>query len=95
MLHDYLDAPALRWGPLLLTGLFLAAFVGFILRSALHGRPHTARVEKAGGSVLLSKYMMEYGLWVFGPLTRTAIQLGVHPAILIVAGGVVGVAFFR
>jgi len=79
VLTEYLDSPTLHWGPLVLTGFFLVAFVAFTLRSALHGRPHTARVEKAGGSVLLSKYMMEYGLWVFGPLTRTAIVLGVHP----------------
>ena len=79
MLTDYLNSPALHWGPLVLTGGFLAAFVAFALRSAFHGRPHTARVEKAGGSLLLSKYMMEYGLWVFGPLTRTAIRLEIHP----------------
>lgn len=80
MLSDYLNASALAWGPVVvLTGLFLIAFVAFALRSAIHGRPHTARVEKAGGSVLLSKYVMEYGLWVFGPLTRTAIHLGIHP----------------
>ena len=58
VLSDYLNSPTLRWGPLILTGFFLAAFVAFALRSALHGRPHTARVEKSGGSVLLSKYVM-------------------------------------
>ncbi len=79
MLSEYLDASYLRWGPLALTVAFLAAFVGFAVRSVWQGRPHTARVDKAGGSVLLSKYMMEYGLWVFGPLTRTAIWLGIHP----------------
>ncbi len=80
MLAEYLHSPALTWGPLVvLTGFFLAAFVAFAVRSAIHGRPHTARVEKAGGSILLSKYVMEYGLWVFGPLTRTAIRLAIHP----------------
>jgi phosphatidylglycerophosphate synthase len=79
VIDKYLDSPALHWGPLVLTGFFLVAFVAFALKSALHGRPQTARVEKAGGSVLLSKYVMEYGLWVFGPLTRTAIQLKIHP----------------
>ncbi len=79
VISEYLNSPAVHWGPLVLTGFFLAAFVGFAVKSALQGRPHTARVEKAGGSLLLSKYMMEYGLWVFGPLTRTAVQLGLHP----------------
>jgi phosphatidylglycerophosphate synthase len=76
---SWLDSPTLTWGPLALVVVFLGAFVAFALKSAILGRTSTARVEKAGGSVLLSKYMMEYGLWVFGPLTRTAIQLGIHP----------------
>jgi CDP-diacylglycerol--glycerol-3-phosphate 3-phosphatidyltransferase len=79
VITEYLENPALRWGPLVLAGFFVAAFVAFALKSVLQGRPQTARVEKAGGSVLLSKYVMEYGLWVFGPLTRTAVQLGLHP----------------
>ncbi len=104
VLPAWLDSRTVTWGPLALAALFLAAFVAFAVRSALSGRPHTARVEKAGGSVLLSKYMMEYGLWVFGPLTRTAINLGIHPdafswtslvlqvaAGLLVAGGLFGV----
>ncbi len=79
-MSEYLHSPALTWGPLVaLTGIFLAAFVAFAVKSAVHGRPRSDRVEKAGGSVLLSKYVMEYGLWVFGPLTRTAIRLSIHP----------------
>jgi phosphatidylglycerophosphate synthase len=66
-------------GPAVLTAIFLLALAAFAVRSALFGRPHTPRVEKAGGSILLSKYLMEYGLWVFGPLTRTAIRLEIHP----------------
>lgn len=82
VLSEYLASPALRWGPLVLAVFFLAAFVAFTIRNALHGRPHTARVEKAGGSIFLSKYVMEYGLWVFGPLARTAVHLGLHPDVL-------------
>ncbi len=110
VLPKWLDSPTLSWGPVLswgplaLAGIFVAAFVGFSLKSAMQGRPHTARVEKAGGSILLTKYMMEYGLWVFGPITRTAIQLGIHPdffswtslvlqvlAGLLIAGGLFGI----
>ncbi len=58
---------------------FSLAFLAFVVKSAARGRPRSARVEKAGGSVLLSRYAMEYGLWVFGPLTRTAIRLKIHP----------------
>ncbi len=78
-LVTWLDSPTLVGGPLALAVVFLAAFVAFALKSAIEGRPSTPRVEKAGGSVLLSKYMMEYGLWVFGPVTRTAIRTGIHP----------------
>lgn len=68
-----------RWGALtVLAGLSLA-FVAFVLRSTLRGAPRSARVEKAGGSVLLSRFAMEYGLWVFGPVTRAAIRRDVHP----------------
>jgi CDP-diacylglycerol--glycerol-3-phosphate 3-phosphatidyltransferase len=74
-----MESGSVTWGPLALVVVFLGAFLAFTLKSAIHGRPHTARVEKAGGSILLSKYMMEYGLWVFGPLTRTAVNLGIHP----------------
>ena len=103
-LHAWLDARTVTWGPAALVVLFLAAFLAFSLKAAISGRPHTARVEKAGGSILLSKYMMEYGLWVFGPLTRTAVNLGVHPdffswaslvlqmvAALLIAGGLFGI----
>jgi phosphatidylglycerophosphate synthase len=77
--NDLFAMPSSSWGPLLLTAIFLGAFVLFGLKTAIQGRPHTARVEKAGGSILLTKYMMEYGLWIFGPVTRTAIRLEVHP----------------
>jgi phosphatidylglycerophosphate synthase len=75
---DWID-PAARWGPIVVAGGFSLGFVAFTLKSAVGGRPRTARVDKAGGSMLLSKYAMEYGLWVFGPLTRTAIRLEIHP----------------
>lgn len=70
---------AARWGTLLAVAGAAVGFVAFALRSALHGRTRSARVEKAGGSPLLSKYAMEYGLWIFGPVTRTAIRLEIHP----------------
>jgi CDP-diacylglycerol--glycerol-3-phosphate 3-phosphatidyltransferase len=72
-------AAAARWGPLAVIGAVSLSFVAFVLRSAIRGARPSARVEKAGGTVLLSKYVMEYGLWVFGPVTRTAIRLEVHP----------------
>lgn len=75
---EWID-PMARWGPIAVAGTLSLSFVAFALRSAVRGRPRSDRVEKAGGSVLLSKYAMEYGLWVFGPVTRTAIRLEIHP----------------
>jgi CDP-diacylglycerol--glycerol-3-phosphate 3-phosphatidyltransferase len=74
-----LEVAVARWGPLAVVAGFSLAFVAFAVRSALRGTPRSARVEKAGASVLLSRYAMEYGLWVFGPVTRAAIRLEIHP----------------
>jgi CDP-diacylglycerol--glycerol-3-phosphate 3-phosphatidyltransferase len=74
-----LTVAAARWGPLAVAAGFSLAFVAFVLRSALRGSPRSGRVEKVGGSVLLSRFAMEYGLWVFGPLTRAATRHRIHP----------------
>lgn len=70
---------AARWGALVAAGGLALAFLAFAARSVARGRPRTARIERAGGSVLLSTYAMEYGLWLFGPVTRAAIRLRIHP----------------
>jgi phosphatidylglycerophosphate synthase len=68
-----------RWGALAVVAGFLLAFVAFAVRSTIRGRPRSERVEQAGGGLLVSKYAMEYGVWLFGPVTRAAIRLQVHP----------------
>ncbi len=78
MYGDWLMLVAL-WGPVIVVAGVSLGFVAFVAVSARRGRPRSARIEKAGGSVLLSKYAMEYGLWMFGPVTRTAIRLKIHP----------------
>ena len=76
----WLSSPGLAVGPLVVfTALFAAGLVVFAARSALRGRPRTERVEREGGSLLLGKFLMEYGLWMFRPLERAAVRLGVHP----------------
>lgn len=80
MNSDWVNAPALTWAPLVvLTSVFLLALLAFLVRSAVYGRPRTERVVKQGGSILLGEYMMEYGLWVFGPIARVATRLEIHP----------------
>jgi CDP-diacylglycerol--glycerol-3-phosphate 3-phosphatidyltransferase len=69
--------------PLLgVTALFLAGLFAFSVRSAMYGRPHTERVTKQGGSPLLGEYFMEYGLWMFRPVTKLCIRLHIHPDVL-------------
>jgi CDP-diacylglycerol--glycerol-3-phosphate 3-phosphatidyltransferase len=75
---EQLELAAL-WAAMLAIAGTAGGFVAFAVRAAVHGRPRSARVEKAGGSVLLSRYAMEYGVWAFGPVTRTAIRLEIHP----------------
>jgi CDP-diacylglycerol--glycerol-3-phosphate 3-phosphatidyltransferase len=77
---EALTSPALTLGPLLvLTALFLCALLVFAGRSALRGMPHSERVEKQGGTVVLGRFLMEFGLWLFSPLARGAVRLGLHP----------------
>ncbi len=75
-----LQAPVLTWGPLVvLTAVSLAGFVAFSIRAALRGVEPTARVQQLGGSIVLGKYLLEYGYWMFSPLARAAVRLNVHP----------------
>lgn len=78
-----LTSPLVSLVPLVaVTALFLAGLFAFSVRSAVYGRPHTERVTKQGGSVLLGEYFMEYGLWMFRPVTKLCIRLHIHPDVL-------------
>jgi CDP-diacylglycerol--glycerol-3-phosphate 3-phosphatidyltransferase len=80
MSSNWLDSRALNTAPLFLfTGAVLAAFGAYAIRSALRGRARSARAEQVGGSVLLSTFVMEFGLWLFGPVTRIGVRLRIHP----------------
>ncbi len=83
MLPEWLSSPALTLGPLLgLTALFLGALAVFAVKSAVAGVPRSERVERQGGTVVLGRFLMEYGLWVFGPAARVAVRLRIHPDVL-------------
>lgn len=78
-----LTSPLVSLVPLVaVTALFLAGLFAFSVRTALYGRPHTERVAKQGGSVLLGEWFMEYGLWMFRPVTKLCIRLRIHPDVL-------------
>jgi CDP-diacylglycerol--glycerol-3-phosphate 3-phosphatidyltransferase len=63
----------------MLAGAFVVALGAFAVKTTLTGRPQTERVTKQGGTPLLGEYFMEYGLWVFRPVVRACVRLGIHP----------------
>lgn len=76
----WLDEPRLAILPVaILTAAFLSSLVVFTVRWVVRGRVATARVEKLGGSVVLGKFIMEFGVWAFSPVVRAGVRLGVHP----------------
>lgn len=78
-----LSSPALNAAPLvLLVSLYGGGLLVFAARTVLGKAPRTERVERQGGSVVLGKWVMEFGLWMFRPVERAAVRLGVHPDVL-------------
>src|SRR5712692_716071 len=78
-----LPLPAMGLVPLLaLVSAFLLGLVGFALKTAIGGRPRTERVIRQGGTIFLGEYLMEYGLWLFRPITRACVRLNLHPDVL-------------
>ena len=57
--------------------LLLAAAYG--LRVAVKGRAHFDRIDRQGGSRLLSKGAMELGYWILHPVARFLVFLGITP----------------
>jgi CDP-diacylglycerol---glycerol-3-phosphate 3-phosphatidyltransferase len=57
--------------------LLLAAAYG--LRVAVKGRVHFDRIDRLGGSRLLSKGAMELGYWILHPVARLLVSLGITP----------------
>jgi len=75
--------PAMGVMPLVaLVSAFLVGLLTFALRTAIGGRPRTERVIRQGGTVLLGEYLMEYGLWLFGPVVRACVRLNLNPDVL-------------
>jgi CDP-diacylglycerol--glycerol-3-phosphate 3-phosphatidyltransferase len=49
------------------------------LRVAIKGRAHSQRIDRQGGSRLLSRGAMEIGYWVLAPVARLLVFLGITP----------------
>lgn len=54
-------------------------FVVFSFRQYAIGRSHTARIEKDGGSVFLSTYLMEFVYWCLWPVAWFCVRARVSP----------------
>ena len=87
-------------GPLVgLVALWLLGMPIFAYQYNRRGRPQTERIQKAGGSVLLGRWVMEYGYWVFQAPARLFARLGIRPDVItifglvVISGGSVAVGF--
>lgn len=76
----WLSSPALAVAPLIaLLALLAGGLLAFAAQAARGKVARTERVERQGGTVLLGKWAMEFGLWMLRPVQRTAVRLGIHP----------------
>jgi phosphatidylglycerophosphate synthase len=87
-------SPALQSSLLSLAILaFLAAALSaFAAGCALRGRPRSPDLESRGPSLLFARWLQEFWIWLWGPVERACIRLGISPnaisfASLIVVGG--------
>lgn len=62
-----------------LLALVLVLGVAYVIRTSLKGRVHYARVDKQGGSALLSKSLMEMAYWGLQPFAKLFVFFGVTP----------------
>lgn len=64
---------------LFLLGAVAVLTVAYAVRLLVKGRAHFARVDKQGGSALLSKGVMEMAYWWLQPMARALVAVGVTP----------------
>jgi CDP-diacylglycerol---glycerol-3-phosphate 3-phosphatidyltransferase len=57
-------------------------FVIFSLVQLVQGRTQSARIQKDGGSVMLSTFVMEFAYWVLSPFARVCVWLKVSPNVI-------------
>ncbi|MEP6764527.1 MAG: CDP-alcohol phosphatidyltransferase family protein [Gemmatimonadaceae bacterium] len=60
-------------------GTVLSIFVLYLGRVWMLGRARSARADKDGGSILLSKHLVEFAQWMLHPLGRLLVRLGGTP----------------
>lgn len=64
---------------LILVGIFAVASIAYLLRVLFNGRAHFDRIDKQGGSPLLSKFVMEGAYWFLQPIGKLLVFCRVTP----------------
>lgn len=78
---------------------FLVAVLAYTAKLLLSGRAHFERVDRLGGSALLSKGLMEMAVWALQPIVRGFIRLGISAngvsrlSLVLGSGAAVALAF--
>jgi len=74
--------------PLLgLVSFLMVTLAVFTVRAAIWGRPHTADIEKRQRSIL-AKFFQEWWVWLYSPVERACLRLGIPPDAITVASTV-------
>jgi len=63
-------------------GIIFLFFLVFQFQQKNRGRQKTERIEKEGGSLLLSKSVMEFAYWLLNPLVKICVALKISPNFL-------------
>lgn len=59
--------------------IVLSLLAVYEVRVFMKGRARSARADREGGSVLLSKHLVEFGLWMLTPVGRVLARFGATP----------------
>jgi CDP-diacylglycerol--glycerol-3-phosphate 3-phosphatidyltransferase len=89
-----LVSPSLAAASLPLLGiisLLLATLAVFTVRAILLGRPHTPDIERRERTIL-AKFFQEWWVWLYRPVERLCLRLGIPPDAITVASTAAAVA---
>ncbi|ABC82626.1 CDP-alcohol phosphatidyltransferase [Anaeromyxobacter dehalogenans 2CP-C] len=71
-----------------LVAFLLGTLLAFAARAALFGRPHTPDIEKRQHTIL-AKFFQEWWIWLWGPVERLCVRLGISPDAITLASTLV------
>jgi CDP-diacylglycerol--glycerol-3-phosphate 3-phosphatidyltransferase len=74
-----------------LVAFLFATLAGFAVKAVLLGRPHTPDIEKRQRTIL-AKFFQEWWVWLWGPVERLCLRVGISPDAITVASTTVAAA---